>query len=480
MSHLQTRIQENDRLRLGLFIGAGIAIILLLLAGALLIRAALSPARRAGDIAPAGPDEFLILVAPFQHDGGDVYYFGMELANDLRQTPHVLGAYRVENLDAAPAEKDIPELMQKLGARVLVTGRYDERTVEAWVYFVPPEDAPPLPPDSPGPPTYFFGLAPVRYHLYAPRGIGHPLQYLQYWIIGQSHFWRGEFSEALGSFELAQQMLPGQIPVERRADMDRFVSAWLWSMGYVTGPVQGDWRVAVDVFHRSLARDPASLPSILGLAQALVQTNRPDQALDLLQAALRSQPDAWQIYFAIAEIKGQQGAVEEALALYDKAISLLSADGSPQSQRALADVYFYRGYFYYEQGDYANALSDYQQARALGREDVYLLSNLGWTAYLLGDYETAAEASSKAADLAPDRPDLLFNKGLHLLAAGRYDEAKAAYEQAIQLTLTIDDTLTRSQYFGAAYYDLDDLAQRRPDLEPIIRDIQNEIDIANG
>ena len=480
MNDLRTRIRARDSLRVGLGVAAGLMMLALLLVGAWLIRAALAPAQRAGEIPPAGPEEFLVLVAPFQHEGGEVYYFGMELANDLRQTPHVLGAYRVENLNYSPTEEDIPELFQAFGARVIVTGRYDDTMVEADLYFVPPDIPPPLPPESPGPPTTFFGLGPARYHLYAPRGIGHPLQYLQYWIIGQSHFWRGEFSEALRAFELAQQMLPAQTPVARRAAMDRFVAALLWSMGYVVGPVQDNWPVAYDLFHRSLALDATSLPSMLGVAQALVRTDRADQAIDLLQAALRSQPDAWQIYFALAEIKGQQGLTEEALALYDRAISLLSAEGSPQSQRALADVYFYRGYFYYELGDYQSALSDYQQARALGREDVYLLSNLGWTAYLVGDYETAAEASSQAAAQAPDRPDLQFNKGLHLLAAGRYDEARTAYEQAIQLTLTIDDPLTRSQYFGAAYYDLDDLAQRRPDLEAIIRELQHEIDVANG
>jgi len=142
--------------------------------------------------------------------------------------------------------------------------------------------------------------------------------------------------------------------------------------------------------------------------------------------------------------------------------------------------YFNRGYYYYQQGDLTRALADYQQARALGRNDIYLLSNLGWTAYLLGDYETAVEASSQAAELAPNRPDLAFNKALHLLAAGRYDEAKETYDKAIQLTLQYDDALVRSRYFGAAYYDLQELAARRPDLQPIISEIQEKIDIANG
>ncbi len=477
-----SRLQEDDALRRGVLIGSIILVVVLLILGIGLIWKALAPARPGTPeaIEAASPDEFLVIVALFDHKGGERYYVGAELVNDLRQTPHVAGAYRVERLDTPPREKDIPQLMADLNARILITGWYDEQVIEAQVYFVPPPQSPPLPQGSDGPPVHFFGLAPTVYRVYAPRGIGHPFQYLQYGIIGQSHFWRGEYTNAQHHFNLAQQMLPAQVPLAYRHDMDRFTAALLWYMGYVAGPVQGKWDASHDAFYRSLTLDASALPSILGLAQALTHLNQPERAIDLLQAALRENPNVWQVYFALAEIKGQQGRTEEALALFDKAISLLSVSSSPQDQQALADVYFYRGYYFYQLGDYESALSDYETARSLGKEDVYLLSNLGWTAYLLGDYETAVEASSQAAALDPTRPELQFNKGLHLLAAGRYDEAKQAYDQAIQLTLTYDDVLTRSTYFGRAYYDLEDLAQRRPDLQPEIQEIQQQIDQANG
>ena len=473
-------LQVNDKLRLGVIIGGALISIALLAVGVLLIRTAFSPVAKAGDITPAGPGDFLILTAPFRHQGGERYDFGAELANDLRQTPHYAGAYRVENLAVAPSEKEISKLAQTYRARVIVTGVYDEQTIDAWVYFIPPEALPPLTADSEGRSLLISDFSPVRYHVYAPRGLGHPLQYLQYWILGQTHFWRGEYDEALGAFQLSQRLLPTVTPVDRRTEMDRFVSSLLWALGYISGPVKSDWPAARDYFYRSVTLDPHSLSSVLGLAASLSQLNEPGRAIDILQAALREYPNAWQIYFALAEIKAQQGRKDEALALYQQTIDLLSTTNRPVDQQALADVYFNRGYYYYQQDDLTKALTDYQQARALGRNDVYLLSNLGWTAYLLGDYETAVEASSLAAEKAPHRPDLTFNKALHLLAAGRYDEARQAYDEAIQLTLQYDDALVRSTYFGAAYYDLQDLAARQPDLQPIISEIQKQIDIANG
>ncbi len=467
--------------RKAILLALGGLLLALLLLGIFLTHGVAPQAKhQAQDIPPAQEGDFLILVALFQHQGGERYYFGAELVNDLRQTPHEAGLYRVERLVRAPDPQDIPQLMEKLHAQVFITGRYDKTKIEATVTFVPPQPSPPLPEQSPGPPVHFFGLQPTAYHLYAPRGLGHPLQYLQYGLIGQAYFWRGAYTEAQQRFLLAQQMLPAQIPLAQRDEMDRWTAALLWFTGYIAGPVQGDWAVAQNTFYRSLSLDASFLPATLGLAQAWSHLGQIQQAEDLLQAALREAPDAWQLYFALAEMQAQQGKTEEALALYDKAIALLSANDTPQAKRALADVYFYRGYFFYQQGDYQNALNDYQTARDLGRDDAILLSHLGWTAYLLGDYETAVEASSLAADKAPNRPDLLFNKGLHLLAAGRYDEAQTTYQQAIQLTLTLDDVRARSTYFGTAYYDLDDLDQRRPDLEPQIREIQQAIDTANG
>ena len=75
---------------------------------------------------------------------------------------------------------------------------------------------------------------------------------------------------------------------------------------------------------------------------------------------------------------------------------------------------------------------------------------------------------------------MAFNEALVLLAAGQTEAARVAYDEAIALTLEIDDVLTRSTYFGIAYNDLEQLTQRQPDLSAIIRELQERIDIANG
>ena len=56
-----------------------------------------------------------------------------------------------------------------------------------------------------------------------------------------------------------------------------------------------------------------------------------------------------------------------------------------------------------------------------------------------------------------------YSAALHLLAAGQPDAASVAYNEAIDLTLTIDDTLSRSTFFGSAFNDLNTLAERQPE-----------------
>ena len=478
MSNFLALLHQNKRLRLGLLVGGVLLAALLLMLGGWLVWSAFRPATTVETVAPAAPDEFLVLIAPFAHSGGEKYDFGAELAADLQQAaPEGL---RVQMLAAAPDPAAIPELAASSHARAIITGAYDANAISAQLYFIPPETWPATRATTEGQTLLMPDFSPVQYALYAPRGLGHPLQYVQSWLLGQYHFWQGQYDAAQESFLMAQRLLPTIIPVAQRPGMDQFTASLLWALGYIKGPVQHDWLAAQGFFHRSMTLQGDALPAVLGLAAAKAQLHDVAGARDLLHRALREHPDDWRIYAALAQISAQHGPPEETQALFEQAITLLSDSDRPIDRRALADLYFNRGYFFYQQKDYESALADYQQARALGREDIYLLSNLGWTAYLLDENSLAVEASTQAAAIEPERPDLAFNKALHLLAAGRYDEASAAYDAAIQLTLKINDVLTRSTYFGAAYQDLADLAARKPELQPQITELQTKIDLANG
>lgn len=430
--------------------------------------------------APAQEGEFLIIIAPFLRQGDEAAAIGGALANDLRETPHAADLYRVETLDRAPRAAAIPGLIETYKPAALTTGSYDGDTIGAVVHLLPPQ-LPPLPPatEAAGAAALLPIADPVEFHLYAPQTNAAPLRYLQSWLLAQSHFWVGQYDEAAALLLESLRLQPREIPITERANQDIFLAYTHTQLGFIAGGVQGNWPAALDFYGLALRQNPADPIAAVGLAAALAQTGQPAQAQSLLLAALRRNPSTWQIQVALGQLGLQQGDVEGGLSHYDQAIALLDAN-DPIQQRTLADIYFDRGYYRLTHNDPAGALSDLKRTVELGRAGVHAQSSLAWAAYLSGDNATAVQASAVAVQLQPDRPDLAFNKALILLAASQIADANAAYDDAIAVTLRLDDVLARSRYFGGAYRDLDQLLQRRPDLEQDIRALQERIDIANG
>ncbi len=462
-----------------------VAAALLLLAAAAIVFGAAQVLRGRADpnqiaFAPANEGEFLIIIAPFLRQGDEAAAIGGGLANDLRETPHAAELYRVETLARAPLEAAIPGLIETYKPAILTTGAYDGDSIGAVVRLRPPK-LPPLPPATAaaGAAALLPIAGPVEFRIYAPQANAAPLRFLQSWLLAQSHFWVGQYDEAARLLLESLRLQPREIPIASRSEQDIFLAYTHAQLGFIAGGVQGNWPAALDFYGLALRQNPTDLIAAVGLAAALAQSGQPAQAQSLLLATLRQHPSAWQIQVALGQLGLQQGDIEGGLSHYDQAIALLDAD-DPIQRRTLADIYFDRGYYRLTHNDPAGALSDLKQTVELGRAGVHAQSSLAWAAYLSGDYATAVQASAIAVQLQPDRPDLAFNKALLLLAASQIDDANAAYDDAIAATLRLDDVLSRSRYFGSAFRDLDQLLQRRPDLEQTIGAIQQRIDIANG
>lgn len=436
------------------------------------------PPETALNLAPAQDNEFLIIIAAFVREGGEPQPIGGALVHDLQQQP--AANTRIEMLPRAPLPESIPNLIAAYHPRLLVTGSYDTTSIHADVVFIPPHTPPPAAdPTSNDVIALFPPSKPAHYHLYAPLGNESPLRYLQEWIQAQSNFWQGSYQEALPALRSAKSLLPPAVPLTDRSEMDRFSAAIDWQLGIIAGPVQSNWQAAFDLFSDAVRLNPRDPTPVLGLAAAQAQLRNLDQAETTLRRTLRNHDSDWRIYFALAQIEIQKDDVAIGLTHYQRALALLQAQ-SPVPSQALASVYFSRGYQLLDRGEFAKAQEDFQQALLLGGDDIYVQANLGWAAYMAGDFETAVRASAAARQQAPDRPDLAFNEALHLLAAGQTAAARTAYRETIDLTLRIDDVLTRSTYFGVAYRDLSDLQQRMPDRADVIQQIQTEIDQANG
>ena len=85
----------------------------------------------------------------------------------------------------------------------------------------------------------------------------------------------------------------------------------------------------------------------------------------------------------------------------------------------------------FEQGDYAQALGLFQQARAAGVDSAALHYNLGVCQYRVGDYAAAESTFRSLAERFPELRNLgEYNRGLALRALHRPAEAAVAFERA--------------------------------------------------
>ncbi len=473
--------RSSSRSRLWLLLVIVLAVIGLgtMLVGVLLmLRAPESDSSAA--FAPAQEGEFLAVIAPFQRQGGDPQPIGSTLANDLRQVPGAQDLFRVETLPRAPVERALSGILETYTPAVLVTGAYDGASISSRIDLHPP-GLPRTPAAAAnGGAVIFPSLEAATYRTYAPQGNEKPLLYLQTWITGQSHFWNGRYKKALPFLQEAVRLLPRQVPVDQRQDMDAFASDINWQLGYIAGVVEQNWQAARDHFETALRQNPNAPLTVVGLAMSYAQLGDLPRAQALILDALRTQPESWQLYFALGQIALIQGDTSAANAAFEKAIALIGDPQTADRQRALADIYATRGAYRVDHDDPDGAKADLQKAVDLGRDDAFVRGSLAWAAYLGGDFTTAVAASAAATQNDPERIDLAFNHGLLLLAASQIDEASAAYDRAIELTLKIEDQLDRSKNFGVAYSDLDVLRQKRPDLEQDILAIQKRIETANG
>lgn len=119
-----------------------------------------------------------------------------------------------------------------------------------------------------------------------------------------------------------------------------------------------------------------------------------------------------------------QGSLKEAVSAFDEAVAQ-----APGYSNAL----FERGRARADLGDYQAAISDYEAARAAGRDDASVAWNMAWLYYLQGRFDEAIQTNRRSVELDPKLLEARFDLALTLLAAGQIEAAKNEYAQTLAL-----------------------------------------------
>ena len=194
-----------------------------------------------------------------------------------------------------------------------------------------------------------------------------------------SAFHRGRYDEAAGMFEAYTESNPD--------------NAWGHYMLGLSAWKIGDHARALEAFDAALRIEPTHRKSLLNSARVLLETSRPQDALNRVEQALAIEP--------------------------------LSGEGLRLKGRA-----------HYELGQIPEAIDAYERAIALDDRDVWAMNNLGYLYIQQGLSDSALPPLARAVEIRSNVPVFQNNLGTALERSGYFVSARGAYQAALQADST--------------------------------------------
>jgi len=225
----------------------------------------------------------------------------------------------------------------------------------------------------------------------------------------------------------------------------------------------GRYELATDTYRRVPRDNPSFHAAELGRAESLRRAGKTDAAIEVLKQLAETHPDLPSVHVASGDLNRQLENYGAAVASYDRALEIFSANEADQwfvhyaraisyerldqwdkaeadFRRALElnpgqpQVLNYLGYSLVEhQIKLDEALEMIEQAVAAQPESGYIVDSLGWALYRLDRYDEAIGHMERAAELMPVDPVVNDHLGDVLWAVGRKTEATFHWKRALSL-----------------------------------------------
>jgi len=206
----------------------------------------------------------------------------------------------------------------------------------------------------------------------------------------------------------------------------------------------GDLEAAIPHFQRVVAAVPQDMQMRTNLAMALAETGRFEEAAQVAED--RGDPHLDRL---AGWAHQQVGRLDRAALAYEAAVASQPEDF--ESWNNLGNVRA-------ERGDAAGALLAYQQAVLLRPDQVDIYLNASEQLTVVGDDQARLLLMRDAVEIAPERADILTELGLAEAAVRHYPEAEAAYRRA----------LARDPLHLAAYLELGMLLENLNRVEDLV------------
>jgi tetratricopeptide (TPR) repeat protein len=219
---------------------------------------------------------------------------------------------------------------------------------------------------------------------------------------------------------------------------------------------RGDRDGEIAVYREILAVEPDHHATRIALAEALIQAERLDEAIPVLEDVERAHPDDLRTVLRLAFLEFESGDYENARRRFARALELNpeqhevdyflgvtlrrlnQADAAiaafervPETHERFPEARTQIAGIYERRGDYRRAIAEVERARAHGEArplDLYVASLRSRA----GDFEGAFSFLQGLLQAAPDDAELLYNIGVIHGEAKRTDEALRWMEKALE------------------------------------------------
>jgi len=183
----------------------------------------------------------------------------------------------------------------------------------------------------------------------------------------------------------------------------------------------------------------------LGRAEILVQSGKPDAAIEVLENLAARQPNLPSVHVALADLQRRQENYAAAVTSYDRAIELTET-GSGGNWF----LHYARGICHERLKAWDKAEADFRRALELNPDQPQVLNYLGYSLVERQEkLEEALDMIERAVAIQPDSGYIVDSLGWVLFRLGRYDEAVEHMERAVEL-MAVDPVV--NDHLGDVYW----------------------------
>jgi tetratricopeptide (TPR) repeat protein len=182
--------------------------------------------------------------------------------------------------------------------------------------------------------------------------------------------------------------------------------------------------LALDAYQKAIAADPTNPDRYLDCTRLLIDLNRYDEAIEIVQHGITMVPDDYPLTIRLGAVEMMKGNREKAREDYRKAIA---------EHPALALGYVALAQTYMKEGKDDEALKILTDGRVAVPRDFALEYVFGLVSFQLGQQKQAMDALKSAEELGPTVVEPHYQLGLLYMQMQQWKGAQEEFEQVLKL-----------------------------------------------